>query len=118
MIANKPQSVDEYIASFPIQTQLLLNQLREVIKKTAPKAEEVISYSMPAYKQQGVLVYFAGYKNHIGFYPTALPIKIFKEDLTKYKTSKGAIQFPLNKSLPIGLIKKIIKFKIKQNLEK
>jgi len=118
MIANKPNTVDEYIASFPKQIQVLLNQLREVIKKTAPKADEVISYSMPAYKQNGILVYFAANKNHIGFYPTASPIKIFKEDLSNFKTSKGAIQFPFDKPLPITLIKKIVKFKIKQNLEK
>jgi uncharacterized protein YdhG (YjbR/CyaY superfamily) len=84
----------------------------------ATTAEEVISYNMPAFKQNGILVWFAGYKNHIGFYPSSTPIKLFKEQLTKYKTSKGAIQFPIDKPLPLALITKIVKFRIKQNSEK
>ena len=83
----------------------------------ATTAEEVISYNMPAFKQNGILVWFAGNKNHIGFYPSSTSIKLFKEQLTKYKTSKGAIQFPIDKPLPLALITKIVKFRIKQNSE-
>ena len=88
------------------------------ILQAAPKAEEVISYNMPAFKYNGILVWFSGYKNHIGFYPSSTPIEIFKNDLKKYKTSKGAIQFPLDKPLPLALITKIVKFRSKQNIEK
>jgi uncharacterized protein YdhG (YjbR/CyaY superfamily) len=73
---------------------------------------------MPAYKYKGMLVYFAGYKNHIGLYPTASGVKVFEKELAKYKTSKGAIQFPLDKSLPLPLIKKIIKYRVKENEKK
>lgn len=115
---KKTVSIDQHIAEFPKETQQLLELLRMTIRATAPKAEEVISYNMPAFKYNGILVWFAGYKNHIGFYPSASPIEIFKNDLKKYKTSKGAIQFPLDKPLPLALITKIVKFRIKQNLEK
>lgn len=117
MIA-KPKNTDEYIASFPKETQKLLEQLRVAIKQAAPKAEEVISYNMPAFKQNGVLVYFAGYEKHIGFYPTASPIVVFEEELAKYKTSKGAIQFPIEKNIPIALVKKIVKYRLKEDAEK
>src|SRR5947209_3440530 len=97
---TKFKDADSYIAVFPESTQKVLQQLRSIIKKAAPDAEEVISYNMPAYKLNGILVYFAGYENHVGFYPTASPIQVFKEQLTAYKTSKGAIQFPLDEALP------------------
>jgi uncharacterized protein YdhG (YjbR/CyaY superfamily) len=112
------ESVDQYIASFPKETQKLLKDIRKIIKKAAPKAEEVISYGMPGYKLNGSLVWFAGNKNHIGFYPTNGPIKIFKQDLVKYKTSKGAIQFPLDKPIPASLVTKIVKLRIRENNEK
>ncbi len=115
---KKTVSVDQHIAEFPQETQQLLELLRMTIQAAAPKAEEVISYNMPAFKYNGILVWFAGYKNHIGFYPSSTPIEIFKNDLKKYKTSKGAIQFPLDKPLPLALITKIVKFRIKQNSEK
>lgn len=111
-------NVDSYIASFPKETQVLLEQMRSIIKKAAPKAEEVISYQMPAYKYNGVLVYFAGYAKHIGFYPTGRGIEAFKEEISSYKTSKGTIQFPLNKKLPVTLITKIVKYRVKENEEK
>ena len=110
--------IDEYIQQFPDSVQTILQKLRISIKKTAPKAEEVISYQMPAFKYHGMLVYFAGYKNHIGFYPTSSPMKVFKDRLTGYKTSKGAIQFPINEAIPLTLVKDIVKFRIKENLEK
>jgi len=110
--------VDTYISGFPKDTQKLLKQVRATIKKIAPQAEEVISYNMPAFKHHGMLVWYAAYQNHIGFYPTGSPIKVFKEELTNYKTSKGAIQFPVDKPIPKALVKKIVKFKLKENLEK
>lgn len=108
----KFKNIDEYHANFSPAIQLLLNQLRKAIIETAPNAIEVISYNMPAFKLNKVLAYYAVHKNHIGFYPTPSPIIHFEQELLKYKTSKGAIQFPLDKALPIGLIKKLIKYRI------
>ncbi len=105
----KFKTIDEYHASVPQSTKQILEGLRKTIKQVVPDAEEVISYNMPAFKLNGILVYYAAYKEHIGFYPTAKPIVVFKEELTKYKTSKGAIQFPIDKPLPTALIKKIVK---------
>ena len=112
------RSVDHYIADFPKQVQVMLQELRSAIKKTAPKAEEVISYNMPAYRLDGMLVYFAGYKAHIGFYPMPAAIIAFKKELESYVTSKGAIQFPLDKKLPLTLVKNIVKFRMLENEEK
>ncbi len=111
------KSVDEYIESFPDEIQIILQKIRKTIKKAAPKSKEVISYQMPAFKQNSVLVYFAAFKNHIGFFPTSKPIEIFKDKLTAYKTSKGTIQFPLNKKIPFDLITEITKFRLKDDLE-
>ena len=116
--AKKFRTIDEYHASFPSAIQNILGQMRETIKQVAPQATEVISYNMPAFRMNGVLVYYAGYKEHIGFYPTASPIKFFKDELMKYKTSKGAIQFPVGKPLPKTLIKKIVKFRVVEDIEK
>ncbi len=112
------ENIDEYINQFPANVQAILQKLRATIRKTAPAAEETISYQMPAFKYHGMLVYFAGYQNHIGFYPTSSPMKVFKDRLTNYKTSKGAIQFPIDKAIPLTLVKDIVKFRIKENLEK
>jgi len=114
----KPENIDQYIANFPIETQNLLQQIRETIHKAIPEAKEVISYGMPAFKQNTVLVYFAGYAKHIGFYPTGSGIEAFKEEFTQYKWSKGAVQFPLDKPLPLELITRITKFKAERDLEK
>ena len=114
----KPENIDQYIADFPIETQKLLQQIRETIHKAVPEAKEVISYGMPAFKQNTVLVYFAGYAKHIGFYPTGSGIEAFKEEFTQYKWSKGAVQFPLDKPLPLDLITRITKFKAERDLEK
>jgi len=111
-------NVDVYISEFPAETAAKLIELRELIKKLAPSAEETISYAIPTFKLNGPLVHFAGYKGHIGFYPGAGGISEFAEDLAGYKTSKGTVQFPLEKPLPVKLITKIVKFRIKQNLEK
>ncbi|MFN8243941.1 MAG: DUF1801 domain-containing protein [Ferruginibacter sp.] len=112
------QQADNYIASFPEATQLQLQRLRSLIMKAAPAANEVISYRMPAYEQNGMLVYFAGYKNHIGFYPTGEGIKAFQKEIAAFKSSKGAVQFPLDKPLPAALISKMVKHRVKVNKEK
>ena len=110
--------VDEYISGFPPATRAMLQQLRETIRNAAPDADEVISYAMPAYKLNGMLVYFAGYAKHIGFYPGAGGIAAFKKELSIYKGAKGSVQFPLDQQLPLTLITRIVKFRVKQNLEK
>ena len=111
------QNVDEYIARFPSNTQKLLKQLRATIRKAAPQAEETISYQMPAYNLYGKVVYFAAYEKHVGFYPMPSAIENFKKILAEYQTSKGTIQFPLDKPLPLALISKITAFRVKQNLQ-
>ena len=116
--AEKINSVDEYIKSFPKPTQKHLKEIRATIKKEAPDSEEVISYSMPAFKYHGMLVYYAAYEHHIGFYSLPSGNAIFKKELSKYKTGKGSIQFPIDEPMPLDLIKKIVQFRIKENLEK
>lgn len=111
-----PKNVDEYIETFPKETQNYLKQMRTAIKKAAPKAEEGISYKMPSYKLNGVLVYFAGYAKHIGFYATPTGHEQFKKELSVYREGKGSVQFPLDEPLPIALITKIVKFRVKENL--
>jgi uncharacterized protein YdhG (YjbR/CyaY superfamily) len=113
---DKFKAIDEYIASFPEDIQKILQKIRQVIHKAAPEAEEIISYRMPAFKQNGVLVYFAAFKNHIGFFPEPSGVAAFKKDLSGYKTSKGTIQFSLNKPIPYDLVEKIVKFRVKENL--
>jgi len=110
------RTIDDYINQFSDDIKILLEAIRAAIKKATPKATEVISYGMPAFKLNKVLVYFAVGKNHIGFYPTPNPIIIFSKELETYKTSKGAIQFPLDKKIPIALISKITKFRVKEDL--
>ena len=112
------KNVDDYIASFPSETQTILEQVRATIKKAAPGAEELISYAIPGYKFKGKpLVYFAGYKNHIGFYATPTGHEAFKEDLAIYKQGKGSVQFPLAKPMPLDLIERITKFRVEENLK-
>ena len=114
---KKPTSIDEYISVFPKETQDILAQLRDIIKKAAPQAEEVISYAMPAFKLNGMLVWFAAHTSHIGFYPRASGIEAFKKELSAYKVSKGTVQFPMSHPLPSGLITKMVKFRVKENME-
>lgn len=111
-------NVDEYIALYPAPVRQGLELLRKTIKTTAPEAEEMISYQMPAYKLNGMLVFFSAAKKHYGFYPTASPIIAFREKLKSYKTSKGAIQFPLDKPIPVKLVAEIVKWKAKENMAK
>ena len=109
------QTIDEYIKTFPKEIQKILEAVREIIKKTAPDADEAISYQIPTFKLNGNLVHFAAFKNHIGFYPGSKAIKDFQKDLTKYKSSKGAVQFPIDKPMPLSLIQKIVKQRVKEN---
>jgi uncharacterized protein YdhG (YjbR/CyaY superfamily) len=115
---TKQNEIDRYIAEFPNHIQEKMEELRAIIKKTAPKTEEVISYKMPAFKQNGILVYFAGYKTHVGFYPTGSGIEAFKDEFGEYKWSKGAVQFPLDEPLPKKLIERIVKFRMKDDAER
>ncbi len=116
---DKPKSTDEYISNFPKEIQIVLQEVRKTIKNVAPKADESISYGMPAYKLNGkVLVYYAGYKNHIGFYATPTGHAEFTEELAKYKQGRGSIQFPINEPMPLDLITKIVKFRISEVLKK
>ena len=112
------KTTDEYIAQFPKSTQVLLEKMRAIIKKAAPKAEEKISYGIPTFKLNGNLVHFGGYKSHIGFYPAPSGIEAFKKELAKYEGSKGTIRFPLDKPLPATLITQVVKFRVAKNLEK
>jgi uncharacterized protein YdhG (YjbR/CyaY superfamily) len=106
-------SVDEYIKSFPEETQVILNQIRDTIKRAAPEADESISYGMPAYKMYTrPLVYFAGYKRHIGFYATPSGHSEFAAELSKYKQGRGSVQFPLDAPMPLDLIARITKFRV------
>lgn len=114
--ATPPANIDDYIASFPQEVQVILEKLRQTIRQAAPDATEKISYQMPTFYLNGNLVHFAAYKNHIGFYPAPSGIVAFQDELTKYKTSKGAIQFPINEALPLALVKKIVAFRVKENL--
>jgi uncharacterized protein YdhG (YjbR/CyaY superfamily) len=119
MSTKKFLSVNEYLASVPGDKKPLLKELRNIIRKAAPEAEEVISYNMPAYKQNGILVYFMAHRNHIGFYPGSKVIsELPKDKLRDFKTSKGTIQLPFNKPLPKRLIQSIVKMRVKQNIEK
>jgi uncharacterized protein YdhG (YjbR/CyaY superfamily) len=113
------KTTDEYISYFPKTVQIKLNKIRGAIKEVVPpEAQEKISYSMPTFYLNGNLVHFAAFKDHLSFFPTSSGVEKFKNELTKYKTSKGTIQFSLNEELPIKLIKKIVKFRVKEAFEK
>ncbi len=120
MKANQtvPKTIDEYIAGFPGDVQAILQQIRQTIREAAPDAEEKISYQMPTFTLKGNLVYFAGFKNHIGFYPIPSGIEEFKEELSAYEQGKGSVRFPLDKPIPYDLISRIVKFRVKENLAK
>jgi uncharacterized protein YdhG (YjbR/CyaY superfamily) len=111
-----PKNIDEYIANYPVHIQVKLEEIRAVIKKAVPDAEEKISYQMPAFNLKGILVYFAAHTNHIGFYPTSTGIETFKDELSEYICTKGTIQLPYNKPLPLKLITRIAIFRSKENL--
>jgi uncharacterized protein YdhG (YjbR/CyaY superfamily) len=110
--------IDEYMATFPEEVQKILEELRAVIKASAPDAEERISYQMPTFTLQGNLVHFAAYKKHIGFYPTSSGIEAFKQELLGYEGAKGSVRFPIDEPLPLELISRIVKFRVAENLKK
>jgi uncharacterized protein YdeI (YjbR/CyaY-like superfamily) len=112
---KKFKTVDEYFAALPKDVRDILQGLRTTIRQAAPQAEETISYSMPAFKWKGILVWYAAHTGHVGFYPKSAAIVAFKDELAGYKTSKGAIQFPIEKRIPTNLVKKIVKFRIQEN---
>lgn len=113
------KNVDEYIGDFPAEIQTILKEIRATIKKSAPEAEELISYGMPGYKLNGKpLVYFSAFKNHIGFYATPTGHTAFAEKLSKYKQGKGSVQFPLDEPMPLDLIAEIVEFRVKTNTHK
>jgi uncharacterized protein YdhG (YjbR/CyaY superfamily) len=110
-------SIDQYIATFPKETQKILEELRTTIKEAAPSAEEKISYQMPTFFLHGNLVHFAAFKTHIGFYPTPSGIEAFKKELSVYEGAKGSVQFPIDKPLPLKLISKIVKYRVTESLK-
>jgi len=120
MTINKtsPNEIDKYIAGFPKDVQEIMNKVRATIKENAPAAEETINYGIPTFTLKGNLVHFAAFKNHIGFYPTPSGIEKFKKELSAYERAKGSVKFPLDKPIPYALISKIVKFRVKENLER
>jgi uncharacterized protein YdhG (YjbR/CyaY superfamily) len=111
---KKVETITEYIAEYPKNIQVALRKLRATIKKAAPKAKETIKYGIPTFTMEKNLVHFGAYKTHVGFYPTPSGIKKFEKELAKYESSKGAVRFPIDKPLPLGLITKIVKFRVKE----
>jgi uncharacterized protein YdhG (YjbR/CyaY superfamily) len=118
MKTKQANNIDEYIADFPDDVQKAMEKVRSTIKKAAPRADEAIKYQIPTFVLNGNLIHFAGYNNHIGLYPGSKAIEEFKDELSGYKISKGTVQFPLDKPMPVGLINKITKFCVKRNLAK
>ncbi len=112
------KSIDEYISALPENIQPILEKLRQTIRKAAPNAEETISYAIPTFTLKGNLVHFAAFKNHIGFYPAPSAIEIFRKELLAYEGAKGSIKFPIDQPLPWSLITKMVKLRVKENLEK
>jgi uncharacterized protein YdhG (YjbR/CyaY superfamily) len=113
-----PRDIDEYIAGFPQDVQVLLQKMRTMIRKAAPEAQETISYQIPTFRLKGNLVHFAAYKRHIGFYPTSSGVEKFKKEISGYKWARGTIQFPLDKPIPFDLISKIVSFRVAENRQK
>lgn len=119
MADNKPETIDAYIENFPEQAQQAMQHIRELVHNIVPEATETISYAMPTFKLQGhYLVYFAAFKNHIGFYPAPVNEQSFQQDLAGYKTGRGSVQFPLSQPMPTDLIIKMIQFRLNENLRK
>jgi uncharacterized protein YdhG (YjbR/CyaY superfamily) len=112
--SGTPNNIDEYIAAFPHDVQEVLEQIRATIKKVAPDSEEAIKYQIPTFVLNGILVHFGAFSNHIGFYPTPSGIDAFKHELAEYKGAKGSVQFPINEPMPLNLIEKIVKFRVKE----
>jgi uncharacterized protein YdhG (YjbR/CyaY superfamily) len=113
-----PKNIDEYIAGFPHEVQEILQRIRTTIRKAAPDAKEAIKYQVPTFVLNGNLVHFGAFKKHVGFYPTPSGIEQFKDELSEYEAAKGSVQFPFDKPMPLGLISKIVKFRVKETREK
>lgn len=113
-VQDSPRDIDEYIAGFPPNIREILEQIRITIREVAPDAEEAIKYRMPTFVLNENLVHFAAYKNHVGFYPTPSGIEKFKDELSSYKNAKGSVQFPIDKPIPLKLIRKIVEFRVKE----
>jgi uncharacterized protein YdhG (YjbR/CyaY superfamily) len=118
MKSQHANDIDTYIASFPPAVQELLNAMRDTIRKAAPQAEETIKYAIPTFTLNGNLVHFAAFKNHIGFYPAPSGIEAFEKEVAPYFAGKGSLNFPFDKPLPLSLVKKIVKFRVAQNVDK
>lgn len=118
MEITKPENIDQYIKGFPNDVQKILQKVRMTIQNAAPNAREKISYAMPAFEQNGILVYFAAFKKHIGLYALPSGHEAFKKELSQYKTGKGSVQFPFDHPIPYDLISQIVQFRVKENLEK
>jgi uncharacterized protein YdhG (YjbR/CyaY superfamily) len=118
MERSSAKNIDEYIAEFPAETRAILEQVRTTIREAAPEAQETINYAIPTFTLKGNLVHFAGFKNHIGFYPAPSGIEKFKAELAGYESAKGSVQFPLDKPIPYDLISEIVKFRVQENLAK
>ena len=117
MEQTAPKNIDDYIAGFPDDVQVILQKIRMTIKKAAPNAEETIKYQMPTFTLQGNLVHFGAFKKHIGFYPVPTGIEAFKDELSVYEGGKGSVKFPLDKPMPYDLISKIVQFRVQENLK-
>jgi uncharacterized protein YdhG (YjbR/CyaY superfamily) len=117
-MARQFKTMDEYISTFPQDVQSILNELRQTIREAAPEAEETINYQMPTFTLNGNLVHFAAFENHIGFYPTPSGIEAFRKELSGYKGAKGSVQFPIYQPLPLPLIRRIVEYRVKENLER
>jgi len=113
-----PETIDEYIAGFPIEVRRILKKIRMTIRKAAPDAEETFKYRMPTFTLKGNLVYFAAFKRHIGFYPVPSGIEKFSKELSEYEGGKGSVKFPLDKPIPYDLIGKIVKYRVRENLDR
>jgi uncharacterized protein YdhG (YjbR/CyaY superfamily) len=116
--AKKPEDIDAYISQFPADVRAVLEKVREIIHRTAPDAKEVVSYQMPAFKQHGILVYFAAWKKHIGLYPPISGNKALEKAVAPYAGPKGNLQFPLDETIPFDLIERIVILRVKQDTEK
>jgi uncharacterized protein YdhG (YjbR/CyaY superfamily) len=118
MDETTPKTIDDYIAGFPPDVRVILQKLRATIRKAAPGADDVIKYRLPTLVLNGNLVHFGAFKQHIGFYATPTGNKKFREELSAYQGAKGSVQFPLDKPIPYGLVSKMVKFRVKENLER
>lgn len=117
-VQSSVQSIDEYIDACPPEVRKILQELRQTIKEAAPQAQEKISYRIPTFTLHGNLVHFAVFSKHIGFYPTPSGIEAFKEELSRYKGAKGSVQFPIDEPLPLSLIRRIVEYRVRENLER